>query len=403
MKYDFTSIMDRMGKDAIAVEALGQNPMAPKPPKEGFDVIPMWVADMNFPTVPTIPEAIIERAKHPAYGYFSTRKEYLDSIIKWHETRNDVTGLTPECIGYENGVLGGVITALNVYCSKGDNVLLHKPTYIGFTNSLTNNGYHIVHSDLVKDENGVWRMDYADMDRKLKEHNIHFAIFCSPHNPTGRVWEREEIEKAMEIYKANECVVISDEIWSDLTLPGFKHIPTQSVSKDARERTIALYAPSKTFNLAGLVGSYHIIYNRMLRDRVEKASSLSHYNSPNVLSVHALIGAYRPEGYQWVDELREVLKSNADYAYNYILEHFKGVKLSKPEGTYMLYLDCEEWCKEHDTDMDTLLKAGVAVGVIWQDGRPFHRPYAIRLNLALPHVLVKGAFDRMDKYVFNAK
>ena len=128
MKYDFTSIMDRMGKDAIAVEALGQNPMAPKPPKEGFDVIPMWVADMNFPTVPTIPEAIIERAKHPAYGYFSTRKEYLDSIIKWHETRHDVTGLTPECIGYENGVLGGVITALNVYCSKGDNVLLHKPT-----------------------------------------------------------------------------------------------------------------------------------------------------------------------------------------------------------------------------------------------------------------------------------
>ena len=101
--------------------------------------------------------------------------------------------------------------------------------------------------------------------------------------------------------------------------------------------------------------------------------------------------------------LREVLKSNADYAYNYILEHFKGVKLSKPEGTYMLYLDCEEWCKEHDTDMDTLLKAGVAVGVIWQDGRPFHRPYAIRLNLALPHVLVKEAFDRMDKYVFNAK
>ena len=161
MKYDFTSIMDRMGKDAIAVEALGQNPMAPKPPKEGFDVIPMWVADMNFPTVPTIPEAIIERAKHPAYGYFSTRKEYLDSIIKWHETRNDVTGLTPECIGYENGVLGGVITALNVYCSKGDNVLLHKPTYIGFTNSLTNNGYHIVHSDLVKDENGVWRMNIS--------------------------------------------------------------------------------------------------------------------------------------------------------------------------------------------------------------------------------------------------
>ena len=250
MKYDFTSIMDRMGKDAIAVEALGQNPMAPKPPKEGFDVIPMWVADMNFPTVPTIPEAIIERAKHPAYGYFSTRKEYLDSIIKWHETRNDVTGLTPECIGYENGVLGGVITALNVYCSKGDNVLLHKPTYIGFTNSLTNNGYHIVHSDLVKDENGVWRMDFDDMEKKIVENKIHAAIFCSPHNPCGRVWERWEIEKAMEIYKKHDVMVISDEIWSDIITTGHKHVPTQSVSEDAKQRTVALYAPSKTFNLA---------------------------------------------------------------------------------------------------------------------------------------------------------
>ena len=404
MTYDFTSIMNRHGMDSIAVDGLGTDPgFAPDPPREGCDVIPMWGADMNFPTVPTIPQAIIERAKHPAYGYFSPTDDYYSSIIDWQSTRNGVTGLTREAIGYENGVLGGVISALTAFAAPGDGVLLHSPTYIGFTRSIENNGYRIVHSPLTLDERGVWRMDYEDMDRKLKEHHIHVAVFCSPHNPCGRVWEKWEIEKAMEVYKANDCVVISDEIWSDLTLPGFKHIPTQSVSKDARERTIALYAPSKTFNLAGLVGSYHIIYNRMLRDRVEKASSLSHYNSPNVLSVHALIGAYRPEGYQWVDELREVLKSNADYAYNYILEHFKGVKLSKPEGTYMLYLDCEEWCKEHDTDMDTLLKAGVAVGVIWQDGRPFHRPYAIRLNLALPHVLVKEAFDRMDKYVFNAK
>ena len=404
MKYDFTTIMDRHGMDAIAVDGLSEDGQgSPAKPKEGFDIIPMWVADMNFATVPTVQEAIAERVKHPAFGYFDPREEYFQEIIDWQTKRNGVEGLTAEAIGYENGVLGGVLSTLQAFASPGDAVLLHSPTYIGFTGSIGNYGYKMVHSPLKKDAEGIWRMDYEDMDRKLKEHNIHFAIFCSPHNPTGRVWEREEIEKAMEIYKANECVVISDEIWSDLTLPGFKHIPTQSVSKDARERTIALYAPSKTFNLAGLVGSYHIIYNRMLRDRVEKASSLSHYNSPNVLSVHALIGAYRPEGYQWVDELREVLKSNADYAYNYILEHFKGVKLSKPEGTYMLYLDCEEWCKEHDTDMDTLLKAGVAVGVIWQDGRPFHRPYAIRLNLALPHVLVKEAFDRMDKYVFNAK
>ena len=165
MKYDFTSIMDRRGKDAIAVDGLGTSPgFTPDAPKPGFDAIPMWVADMNFPTVPTIPEAIIRRAQHPAYGYFSPTREYFDSIIRWQETRNGVKGLTAEAIGYENGVLGGVISALNVVCSKGDNVLVHSPTYIGFTMCLTNNGYNIVHSPLVKDENQVWRMDFADME-----------------------------------------------------------------------------------------------------------------------------------------------------------------------------------------------------------------------------------------------
>lgn len=402
MKYDFTSIMDRVGKDAIAVEALGQMKMAPKPPKDGFDIIPMWVADMNFPTVSTIPKAIIERAKHPAYGYFSPRKEYYDAIIQWQKNRNGVTDLTPECIGYENGVLGGVISALNVYCSRGDNVLVHKPTYIGFTNSLTNNGYHIVHSDLVKDENGVWRMDFEDMEKKIVEHNIHATIFCSPHNPCGRVWERWEIEKAMEIFKKHDVMVVADEIWSDLITTGHKHIPTQSVSEDAKMRTVALYAPSKTFNLAGLIGSYHIIYNQHLRDRIAKESSLSHYNSMNVLSMHALIGAYQPEGYEWLEELREVITGNIDYACNYIRDHFEGVSVARPEGTYMLFVDCTEWCEKHGKTIEDVEQAAWDVGVACQDGRMFHGPCHLRINLALPLSRVQEAFERLDKYVFNA-
>lgn len=404
MKYDFTSIMDRRGKDAIAVDGLGCNPgFAPDKPKEGFDIIPMWVADMNFPTVPTIPEAIIERTKHPAYGYFAPRKEYFDSIIRWHETRNGVTGLTRECIGYENGVLGGVISAMGVLCSKGGSVLIHRPTYIGFTNCLKNNGYDIVHTDLVKDKDGVWRMDYEDMEKKIVEHKIHTAIFCSPHNPCGRVWERWEIEKAMEVYKKHDVMVISDEIWSDIITTGHKHIPTQSVSEDARMRTIALYAPSKTFNLAGLIGSYHIIYNPYLRDRVEKESSLPHYNDMNVLSMHALIGAYKPEGYEWVDELCQVITGNIDFACNYIKEHFPGVEVSRPEGTYMLFLDCTEWCRAHGKTIDWVEKAGWDVGVAWQDGRMFHGPCHIRMNLALPLSRVQEAFERLDRYVFHGK
>ena len=403
MKYDFTSIMDRHGKDAIAVDGLGLRPgFTPEPPKEGFDVIPMWVADMNFPTVPTIPEEMIRRAQHPAYGYFSPTKEYFDSIIKWQETRNGVTGLTAEDIGYENGVLGGVVSALNVFCSRGDKVLIHSPTYIGFTNSLTNNGYNMVLSPLVKDENDVWRMDYADMEEKLSKEKIHAAVFCSPHNPCGRVWERWEIEKAMELFKKYDVMVVSDEIWSDILLNGHKHIPTQSVSEDARMRTVAVYAPSKTFNLAGLVGSYHIIYNKTVHDRVLKESSLSHYNGMNVLSMHALIGAYKPEGYEWVDELCETLSGNINFAYDYIKEHFEGVEVTKPEGTYMLFLDCTKWCEAHGKSIEEVQKAGWDVGVAWQDGRPFHGPCHIRMNLALPLSRVKEAFERLDKYVFNA-
>ncbi len=211
MTYDFTSIIDRHGHDAIAVEALG-NPGVPGAPKEGFDAIPMWVADMNFPTVPTIPAAIAERAAHPAYGYFAPRPEYFEAIADWHFRRNGVAGIQPDHIGYWNGVLGGVVAALNVLCSKGDKVLLHSPTYIGFTHSLEDNGYHIVHSPLKLDENGVWRMDFADMEAKIVEHKIHAAVFCSPHNPCGRVWERWEIQQAMEIYRKHDVFVVSDEI-----------------------------------------------------------------------------------------------------------------------------------------------------------------------------------------------
>ena len=402
MKYDFTTVLDRRGKDSIAVEPFASDWMTwPAKTKEGFDLIPMWVADMNFPAVPTIPEAIIERTNHTTYGYFSPREEYFDAIIKWQRVRNGVEGLEPKHIGYENGVLGGVVSALNVICSKGDSVLLHSPTYIGFTNSLTNNGYHMVLSPLVKDENQVYRMDFEDMEKKIVENHIHAAIFCSPHNPTGRVWEQWEVEKAMEIYQKHDVYVISDEIWSDILLNGHKHVPTQSVSEDARNRTIALYAPSKTFNLAGLIGSYHIIYNKRLKDRVLKESSLCHYNSMNVLSMHALMGAYTPEGQEWVGELREVIGENVAYACDYIDKHFEGVSVTRPQGTYMLFVNCEEWCKAHDKSLEDVLKMGYEAGVFWQNGKPFHGEWYIRMNLALPTSRVKEAFERLDEYVFH--
>lgn len=402
MKYDFVSIIDRQGKDAMAVDVVGKF-SGFELPQEGFDFIPMWVADMNFATVPTVQKKILERTEHPTFGYFITRDEYYEAIINWQEKRNNVARLTRECIGYENGVLGGVVSALNAFATPGDSILVHSPTYVGVTGSITNAGYKIVLSSLKKDEEGIWRMDYEDMDRKIKKNRIHVAVFCNPHNPTGRVWEREELRKALEVYRKNDCIVICDEIWSDIILNENQHIPMQSLDEDARNRVIALYAPSKTFNLAGLIGSYHIIYNPYLRDRVRACSSKSHYNSMNVLSMYALIGAYSKDGMEWVDELRKVLSQNINYAYDFINKYFEGVELSKPQGTYMLFLDCRKWCEKHHISLEEILKKGHRVGVGWQDGRPFHGEYAIRMNLALPFTKVQEALKRLAEYVFCSK
>jgi cystathionine beta-lyase len=205
----------------------------------------------------------------------------------------------------------------------------------------------------------------------------------------------------MELYRKHDVFVISDEIWSDLILGDHRHIPTQSISADAANRTVAMYAPSKTFNLAGLVGSYSIVYNSWLRDRMEKEASLSHFNSMNVLSMHALIGAYTPEGHEWLDELRQVLTDNVDFACDYIREHLPGLSVSKPQGTYMLFVDCTQWCDRHNKTLDDVLRACHDVGVAVQDGRAFHGKCHLRMNLALPLSRVQEAFRRMDACVFN--
>ncbi len=396
MSYDFETVFDRRGHDLLATDLI---PFPDVRPEEGFSVIPMWIADMSFPTAPCILKAVEDRLRFPNFGYFSQPDAYYQAILDWHRERKGVTDLDAEMIGYENGVLGGVSSAIRALSSPGDRILLHAPTYVGFTHVLENTGRTAVHSMLRPDEDGIWRMDYEDMDRKLKADRIHLAIFCSPHNPSGRVWERWEIERAMEVYAANGCTVISDEIWSDIIMPGSVHIPTQTVSEDAKMRTIAFYAPSKTFSLAGLIGAYHAVYNPMLRDRLRREGELTHYNSQNVLSMAALIGAYR-EGGSWLDELCLAIDRNLNRACSFIRESFPGVKVMKPQGTYMLFLDCGEWCREHGTGIRELQHRGIRAGVIWQDGEAFFWPDSIRMNLALPAPLLEEALQRLKEYVF---
>lgn len=395
--YDFETCPKRLGKDALALDSIGTS-WAPGAPKDGFSVIPMWVADMNFLCFPGIQKKVNERLNEPHFGYFMPRDEYYESIINWQKTRNKTTDLKNDFIGYENGVLGGVISALNTLCSRGDNVLLHSPTYIGFTSALGNNGYNMVLSEMKKDSNGIYRMDFEDMEKKIVENNIHAMVFCSPHNPCGRVWEDKELRQLSDLCEKYNLTVISDEIWSDIILSGHTHIPTQSVSSYLHDNTVSLYAPSKTFNLAGMIGSYHIIYNKRLRERVDKESSLSHYNSMNILSMYALLGAYTQEGMNWTDQMCTAIDKNMDTAVS-ALNEIKGVEVTKAQGTYMLFPDFSLWCKEHGKTMDELEKACWDKGVALQDGRAFHGEYNLRINLALPQNLVKEAMERLRKYV----
>lgn len=402
MKYDFTTILDRRGHDALAVDApyLYQNDFEKVKREDGFDVIPMWVADMNFPVAPCIINSIKARLEYPTFGYYMPSEDYYNSIINWHKNRNNVPSLQKNNIGYENGVLGGLVSALNTLLKPNEPILLHSPTYIGFTMSIENAGYTIIHSPLIKDEDGSWRMDYADMEKKIIDNNIKVAVLCNPHNPCGRVFTHEELEKAIEVYEKHNVYIISDEIWSDLTLFNNKHIPTQLINDYAKTHTIALYAPSKTFNLAGLIGAYHIIYDDDLHKKVLETSSKSHYNSMNVLSMHALIGAYCSDGEEWLEELKKVLENNITYASNFIKDNFKDLSFYKPQGTYMLFVDCKEYCMKKNISLTDLLHKAWKYGVYVQSGEPFHGEYCLRINLALPLERVKEAFERLNQYVF---
>ena len=400
MKYDFTTVLDRRGMDALSVDNIGQ-PGFPAAPEEGFDAIPMWIADMNFATAPAVPQAILKRLEHAVYGYFNPRQEYYDAILSWQARRHGVTGLKKENISYSNGVLGGIISIITAICPRGDRILVHSPTYSGFTRVLTLNGYQLALSPLKKDEQGVWRMDYEDMEQRIVANKIHAAILCSPHNPSGRVWERWELEKAMEIFKKHDVFVVSDEIWSDVVLPGYKHIPTQSISEDARMRTAAMYSPSKGFNLAGMQGSYRIIYNKWLKDQADKQAELCVYNKMNVVSMYALIGAYSEAGEEWLTELLQTLDGNIDYFCRYAEAHFPGVTVTRPQGTYLLFPDFREWLTAHGKTMDELFKACTDVGVTLQDGRLYNGATNLRINTALPFRLMEEACRRLDTYVLN--
>ena len=395
-EFDFVTALDRKGHDSSAAD------YEPAYLREGFDFIPMAVADMGFKTCPAIVESIKERLEHPIFGYFPHKEEYYDVIVKWQERKHGVTGLKKENIMYHHGVHGGNVHALRLFCHAGDKIMIHTPIYASFRRNIKDLGWNAVESELVIDENGVYRMDFEDMEKEFKA-GCRTLLFCSPHNPLGRVWEKWELEKMMELCEKYEVKVVSDEIWADFVFSGHKHVPVQSVSEYAKMNTIALYAPSKTFNLAGMMGSYSICYNPYLQARFARQSYLTMYNKMTLPSMYALLGAYSDEGFEWAKQLIATIEGNAKYAVDYIRKNFEGVTVGDPEGTYVIFVDTKEWCEKHGKTHDELFVQAMSYGVGWQDGVGFKGNTHFRINLAQPRHRVEEAMDRLNKYVFNGQ
>ena len=392
MKYDFDTVIERNHTNCLKYDFKTERGMEE-------DVLPLWVADMDFQTLPEIRSRLQEVVSHGIFGYSDGKEDYFTAVQGWY-ARHFGWEIKKEWLIKTPGVVYAIAAAVAAYTNEGDAVLIQQPVYYPFGQMIRENKRKLVNNPL-QQRDGHYEIAFADFEQKIVEHHVKLFLLCSPHNPVVRVIEEWELKKLGDICIRHHVIVLSDEIHSDFTYPGHTHHVFASLGEVYANQCVICTAPSKTFNLAGLVGSYHIIFNKMLRDRVEAKSRKSHYNTMNVLSMHALIGAYEAEGYTWVNELCQVLSENVDYAVNHIRDYYRGIEVSKPQGTYMLFLDCEDWCEENYKSLDELLKAGWDVGVAWQDGRPFHQEYGIRMNLALPLSRVKEAFERLDEYVFH--
>ena len=405
MTYNFDEIIDRRNTNSENVE--GWRPYifhcGPERvfPYKDEEFIRMWVADMEFAVAPEILQAITDRVDRRILGYTLVYdKGYYEALRAWCESRYGWS-FPKEQLTFSPGVIPALYQLTeDLVKPLNGKVLTMTPAYGFFLHACEYNGVELVTSPL-REENGRFSVDWEDLEAKAADPDVKLLMLCNPHNPTGRIWTEDELRRAGEIMRKYNLWVVSDEIHCDLIRTGLRHTPLGKIMPDY-DRLITCMSASKTFNLAGLVGSYSIIYNSWLRDRVRKEASLSHYNEQNMLSMYALIGAYQPEGYEWLEELRQVLRGNVDYACDFIRENFPGVHFSKPQGTYMLFVDCTDWCAAHDKTIDDVEQACWDVGVAIQDGRMFHGSCHIRMNLALPLSRVQEAFHRMDRYVFNA-
>ena len=362
-------------------------------PVEGVeDLIPMWIADMDFKCAPAIEEALKTGASRGIFGYMEPDSEYDQAVIDWYGSRFGWK-IEAEDIIKMPSVMFGVACAVRALTEPGDAALIFQPVYYPFKEVIESNGRRTVVSEL-KLENGRYEIDYLDFERKISENGVKLLVLCSPHNPVGRVWTERELMKLLDLCLGYGVCVISDEIHSDFVYPGSKHTPFATLSKDAATHCITCTSPTKTFNIAGLQVSNIIVSDPIVRRKVFDAMAATGYFEVNNLSIYALKAAYR-EGGEWLAELLKYLKGNIDLIRT-IGERTGGkIKLIEPEGTYLLWLDCREMGLDDEALYDWFIHK---TGIRLHKGSTFGRSGSgfMRMNVACPRSVIEEVLRRIE-------
>ena len=384
MNYDFDTVTDRKNTNAIKYD------LAKKRGKPE-DAVSLWVADMDFPTAPCIQKAVAEKAAHGIWGYSRPDNRYYDALKKWYKERHNFE-VQNEWVENTPGVCFALAAAVKAFTKEGESVLIQKPIYYPFFNIINSLQRKVVNSSLIL-KNNHYEIDFDDFERKIVQENVKMFILCSPHNPGGRVWTKQELQKISEICLAHNVLVVSDEIHSDITFGSNVHTVYGSLSEQALKNSIICTAPSKSFNLAGLQFSNIFIADEKLRKAFSKELDKTGYDEPSVFGIVAATAAYS-EGADWFDSVKSYIWENILFAKNYIEENASKIKVLVPEGTYLLWLDFSKTGLSDSEINDRVLnKAKVWLdsgSMFGKEGEKFQR-----INCATPRIILEDALKRI--------
>ena len=384
MKFNFDKIIDRTNNFSAKWSEMNKN-------FGTNNLLPMWVADMDFLTAPCVMEALKDRLEQGIFGYTTRPSSYNESIVNWLDNRFSWK-INQEWLMFSPAVITSISLLIQNLTQKNDKIMIQEPVYSPFHNIVESNERNLVISPLVKLDDGSYVMDYEDIESKIKD--VKIFILCNPHNPVGRVWTREELTRLGEICLKHNVLVISDEIHSDIILKNHKHTPFASISKEFRENTITCMAPTKTFNLAGLQSSFLVISNPYYYEVMDKAFSILDIKRNNAFSLVATEAAYN-YGEDWLYELIKYIEDNVDFAIDYIKNHMPQLKVKKPEGTYLLWVDFSNLNVDKKDLKNALINKG---RIALSDGSSFGigGDGYYRINLACPRSMVLEGLKRIE-------